>query len=264
MIAGGFVSGSPLATCHGEAVPQLALAADLTLHYEEYDYEEYHYADPWSDHGTFVLLHGFAESAAVWFAWTPQLARHHRVLAIDLRGFGRSSVPADALGYPWSTAGFSLDIVGLLDALGAGPAHVVGARMGAAVGMQIAVDRPDLLASLSWVSGLARREDVRGLATGDEVVSIDVFAQRIHSQGLAAWCARTGRTPLGTAAPEPQPAFWSELMAESDEEVFIAMMRAARRLDLFDALGRIRVPALSSPARTAPCRQSPPRVNGNV
>ena len=192
------MSGSLSATCPGEAVPQLTVAADLTLHYEDHDY-----ADPWSPHGTFLLLHGFAESAAVWFGWVPHLARSHRVLAPDLRGFGRSSVPADPLGYPWSAAGFAADVAVLVDALGAGPVHLVGARVGAAVGMQLAADRPDLVASLSVVSGLARGEDVRGLATGEGVVPIDDFAERIRGEGLAAWFARTGRASGSDRARGP-------------------------------------------------------------
>jgi pimeloyl-ACP methyl ester carboxylesterase len=40
-----------------------------------------------------VLLHGRGHAASMWFSLLPQLARGHRVLAVDLPGFGCSSEP---------------------------------------------------------------------------------------------------------------------------------------------------------------------------
>ena len=40
-----------------------------------------------------VLLHGFPETHACWHRIAPQLARTHRVVCMDLRGYGWSSVP---------------------------------------------------------------------------------------------------------------------------------------------------------------------------
>lgn len=42
-----------------------------------------------------LLLHGFATSSYTWHAILPELAQHHRVIAIDLRGFGASDKPID-------------------------------------------------------------------------------------------------------------------------------------------------------------------------
>ncbi len=42
-----------------------------------------------------VLLHGFGTSSFTWQAILPELAKHHRVLAVDLRGFGASDKPLD-------------------------------------------------------------------------------------------------------------------------------------------------------------------------
>jgi 3-oxoadipate enol-lactonase len=220
-------------------VPEVTVEPGLTLHYEEDDF-----ADPWRPHNTFVLLHGFAESSAAWFAWVPHLARRFRVVRPDLRGFGRSSVPEAPLDYPWSVAGFAEDIVALLDALETTRVHLVGARVGAPIAMQIAADHPDRVGSLSLISGLARGADVRGLDTGGEVVALESFAERIRKDGLGAWFERSGRARLGTAASKAQLAYWNRLMARSDPEVCTAMMRAAARLDITDSLGRIQVPTL--------------------
>jgi len=43
----------------------------------------------------FVLLHGFGASAFTWHAILPSLAECHRVIALDLKGFGESGKPDD-------------------------------------------------------------------------------------------------------------------------------------------------------------------------
>lgn len=44
-----------------------------------------------------LLLHGYAQSAHMWKAAMPELAKHFTVIAPDLPGFGQSSIPADGL-----------------------------------------------------------------------------------------------------------------------------------------------------------------------
>jgi pimeloyl-ACP methyl ester carboxylesterase len=42
-----------------------------------------------------LLLHGFATSGYTWHDIVPELAKNHRVIALDLRGFGASDKPID-------------------------------------------------------------------------------------------------------------------------------------------------------------------------
>ena len=168
-------------------MPELTVSSELTIHYEDDDF-----SDLWRPRETFLLLHGFAESSAAWFAWVPHLARRFRVLRPDLRGFGRSSVPECAADYSWSVAGFARDAVALLDQLEVSRVHLVGARVGAPIAMQIAADHGDRVRSLSLISGLVRGGDVQGLDTGREVVSLHAFAERIRHDGLAAWFGSQG------------------------------------------------------------------------
>jgi 3-oxoadipate enol-lactonase len=220
-------------------MPTHQVKPDLLVHYEDDDF-----ADPWEGHETFVLLHGFAESSAAWYAWVPELARHYRVVRPDLRGFGRSTVPDDPAGFPWSVGGFADDVIALLDALDLERVHLIGARVGAPIAIQLAADHPDRVRSLSLVSGLARGEDVRGLRAGNEVVALSSFSDQIRLEGLEAWFARSGRARLGSGPTDAQVGFWSRLMARSDPEVCIAMMKVAPRLDVLEELARIQAPTL--------------------
>ena len=68
-------------------------------------------------------------------------AAGYRALAVDMRGYGRSSAPADsAASTPFHTVG---DLVGLLDALHLPTVTIVGHDFGANVAWNAALLRPD-------------------------------------------------------------------------------------------------------------------------
>src|SRR5207244_3196530 len=46
-----------------------------------------------SEKPTVVMIHGFASSLETWTAVTPAVARTHRVIALDLKGFGWTDRP---------------------------------------------------------------------------------------------------------------------------------------------------------------------------
>src|SRR5919107_5008791 len=88
-----------------------------------------------------VLLHGFPES---WYSWRHQLgaladAGFH-VVAPDQRGYGGTTRPEAIEKY--TLLDLVGDVVGLIDALGAGKAIVVGHDWGAPVAWHTALLRP--------------------------------------------------------------------------------------------------------------------------
>jgi epoxide hydrolase A/B len=89
-----------------------------------------------------VLCHGFPES---WYSWRHQLealaeAGYHAV-APDMRGYGQTDQP-DAIDQ-YTLFHLVGDMVGLLDALGAESAAIVGHDWGAPVAWHAALLRPD-------------------------------------------------------------------------------------------------------------------------
>ncbi len=98
-----------------------------------------------------VLCHGFPELAFSWRAQVPALrSAGYRVLAPDMRGFGRSSVPEGVEAYDVAT--LCEDMCGLLDATGGESAIFVGHDWGANVVWQLAVLHP---ARVRAVAGLS-------------------------------------------------------------------------------------------------------------
>ena len=106
------------------------------------------------DHGSgtpVLLIHGWPDSAHLWRHQVPFLTGHgFRVIAPDMRGFGRSSRPAEVADYALANA--VADMAGVLDALGIEAAHVVGHDFGAAVAWLTAMFLPDRVRKLTVLS----------------------------------------------------------------------------------------------------------------
>jgi pimeloyl-ACP methyl ester carboxylesterase len=97
-----------------------------------------------------VLIHGFTRSLDDWKGIGDSLALDHRVIAFDVRGFGKSTRLSDPARLGGEMAG---DVVRLLDHLGIRRAHLAGHSMGAAIAAKVATRFPDRVASLSLVAG---------------------------------------------------------------------------------------------------------------
>ncbi len=92
----------------------------------------------WGEGPPVVLIHGFGESLESWHqrGVVRVLSPHFRVIALDVRGHGRSGKPHDPQSYGAALSG---DVARLLRHLGTAKAHVVGYSMGALVALDFAV-----------------------------------------------------------------------------------------------------------------------------
>jgi pimeloyl-ACP methyl ester carboxylesterase len=97
-----------------------------------------------------VLLHGFPQHWYAWRAVIAALAQDHRVVAVDLPGFGWS----DPAAHGYSTAERARDTIALLDELGIGKADLVGHDWGAWLAFRLALDAPDRVRRLVSISEL--------------------------------------------------------------------------------------------------------------
>lgn len=96
-----------------------------------------------------LLLHGFSMWSEIWIdnGVAKALCRY-RVLLPDVMGHGRSGRPHDAASYG---ARLTLDVVNLLDLEGIVAAHVIGFSMGAEIGLRLAAEHPERVASLLMI-----------------------------------------------------------------------------------------------------------------
>lgn len=142
---------------------------DIDIHYQITDF-----TDPWTKPETILLHHGFARNLRFWYRWVPLLCRDYRVLTMDSRGCGKTTVMPE--GYPYSLDELGDDAVGLLDALDIDRVHWGAEASGGIVGINVAVRHPQRIASLTLCNTPIKlpqttndsfvEEDVRKYGTG--------------------------------------------------------------------------------------------------
>lgn len=96
-----------------------------------------------------VLLHGFPQTHVMWHKIAPALAKTHRVIAMDLRGYGWSTAPrSDERHETYSKREMAKDVIRVIDELGYTRFSLVGHDRGARVAYRLALDHPGRLTKL--------------------------------------------------------------------------------------------------------------------
>jgi haloacetate dehalogenase len=102
-----------------------------------------------------VLLHGHPRTHTTWYAVAATLAQRHFVVAPDLRGYGRSTLPPDEPDHVQSSKrAMANDVLRLMARLGHRSFAVVGHDRGSLVAFRLAMDRPDVVTKLVVMDGL--------------------------------------------------------------------------------------------------------------
>ena len=110
---------------------------------------QFHFRD-WEGHGrAMLLLHGLASHAGIWNLVAPILARHARVVALDLRGHGGSDKPDG--GYDFDTV--TQDVMRFCRVLGLRKPLIAGHSWGGNMALHCAANYPSEVSGLVMVDG---------------------------------------------------------------------------------------------------------------
>lgn len=102
-----------------------------------------------------LMLHGAMMNIASSFGeMIPELVKSHPVIGVEQQGHGHTPLNEA----PISLESMRLDTLGVLDALSVDRAHVVGFSAGGILGLELAVNAPDRVASLTAISASAGPE----------------------------------------------------------------------------------------------------------
>jgi pimeloyl-ACP methyl ester carboxylesterase len=101
-----------------------------------------------------VFIHGLSGCWQNWLENIPHMARRHRVVALDLAGFGESELPQEEISIP----GYGRFVDAFLGEIGVERAALVGNSMGGFIAAEIAISHPSRVEKLVLVSaaGLVR------------------------------------------------------------------------------------------------------------
>ncbi len=98
-----------------------------------------------------LLLHGFASALETWATVTPELERHHRVISLDLKGFGWTDRPEGDYS-PMAQAAL---VRGVLDQLGVKDFDLIAHSWGSSVALALALQAPERVQKIAlydaWV-----------------------------------------------------------------------------------------------------------------
>jgi pimeloyl-ACP methyl ester carboxylesterase len=183
-----------------------------------------------------VFLHSLGGSAADWSAEMDALSSDHRVISVDLPGFGAAPVPATGT----TLAAYADEVLDVLNGLGVAAATLVGLSMGGMVALQAAVRRPDRVAGLVLCSTTARVDDAVKAILGS-------CGDAIAAAGMAAFADGMVQqifSPQMLLEPTPQAAAYIANLRASEPAGFISAASAIAGHDVEARLGELSCPAL--------------------
>lgn len=129
--------------------------------------------DTGSGDTTYLLVHGIGVSSRYFERLIPVLARHARVVAVDLPGFGKNPKPGRAM----SVEDFAESVAVVVDGLGLAGCVVVGHSMGTQVATRLALIRPDAVSAVALMGPVMDPRD-RGPFRAAALLAVDTIGER--------------------------------------------------------------------------------------
>lgn len=233
---------------------RINVAPDVQLHCHLDDA----YTDPWSTPDDVLMIHGIAEDGRIWAPWAPHLARRHRVLRPDLRGYGQSS-PLPEAG-EFSIKGWADDLEALMDTLGSRRVHLVATKLGAQIAFELAQRGNPRIVSMTLAGMLPSPSKALG-------PWLDEWVALVEEHGVAAWVNATMAGRMADALSPAALAWWTALMSAAPARTVAASLRMLPHLHGPSAPESVTCPTLfivagdSAPAANAGYSQRPAQAD---
>ena len=185
-----------------------------------------------------LFVHGLGSSVRDWENQVPFFSGRYRVVALDLRGHGRSDKPPG----PYSCPLFAKDIAALVMSLEIGPVHVVGLSLGGFVACQLVVDHPELVRTLTMINsvpGLPRDRFRDRLRIASTLALRRFIVRRFGMRALGRFLSTKlfPRTDQKVLRQE-----FIERWAENDREAYLSSLASVSEWSLENQLDAIRCP----------------------
>lgn len=208
-------------------MPFIQIDDQLNMFYEDQDF-----SPPWESSEVILMHHGNAKNSKFWFGWLPILSQHYRVIRVDARGFGLSSVPDP--GFEWSLEQFAEDSKTLLEKLNVSKIHFIGETIGGSIGMVFAELFPQMTQSLTICTS---PYNFAAVDTYKE------YKQLVSSDGVRAWVEKTSGQRLPSSA-SAHNEWYVEQMSRTSKQVVVETLSYLATVDLTDRLANIQCPSL--------------------
>jgi len=134
----------------GDLELPIAKVNDMEMYYELTDF-----TNPWEEPNALVLVHGYIANSRFWFPQVPVFCREFKVITVDNRGYGRTTIPQE--GFTVRTMASDLKV--LLDKLKVDKAYILGHCSGGCITQQFALDYPEKVKGLVLFSTFSQALD---------------------------------------------------------------------------------------------------------
>ena len=216
-------------------MPIVRIAEGFSLHCAVDDY-----LWPWEVRTPVLMMHGFARNATFWNRWVPAIAESRRIFRPDLLGCGASEAPAQS--YRFTPEKIRAEILAVFEAISLRRVHWVGESSGGIIGLLLAAEHPERIASLVLCNTPTRiSDDIK------EIYSLDrqSTAAAIRAYGTGEWCRRTLGYRLDLEhAPEALREWCIAEMDKTRPDIAAALHECFEAIDTKPLLPVIKAPVL--------------------
>lgn len=181
-----------------------------------------------------LFHHGIGASAGIWRGWFPALADAHPLVSFDMRGYGRSHIPA--ADFKWSLEQMVEDLLAVADAAGLPRFHLVGESIGGTVALAAALAEPQRIATLTVSNGAH---------LGASIQRVEAWRRQLDEGGVKAWSDAFLRDRFHDDALSPEQRAWFAAQQEKwPQESILNALRVLIGTDLSPRLKDIVQPTL--------------------
>ncbi len=190
-------------------------------------YEESGHGEP------LIFLHGFGWDMRQWKRQIEHFSSKYRVIALDARGHGKSSLPPGKV----EPSAFWQDVVAVMEHLNIPKAVICGSSMGGHVALQVAINASERVESLVLIGAICTNRFNRYERI---VVPINRFCQRIMPM---SWIAGSIAAVMGKSGPE-EKQYIREVVGNINHSVYNRTWKATTDLESRDGLSKVICPTL--------------------
>ncbi|HWB47806.1 MAG TPA: alpha/beta hydrolase [Stellaceae bacterium] len=192
-------------------------------------------AAPWvREPATLLFHHGIGAVSGIWADWVHALADHYRIVRFDMRGYGRSDIPA--ADFPWSIDLLADDMLAVADAAGAERFHFVGESIGGTIGLYTALKHPARFLSLT-MSNAGH--------VGSSIQRVESWRRTMDERGMNGWSDDFMADRFHPGALSPERWDWyARQQAADDRHAVLNALAVLVGMDLSADLPKVRPPVL--------------------
>ena len=212
---------------------RIAVEPGLELNCEVDDY-----LWPWMKPTPVLMHHGWARNASFWRRWVPVLAESRRVYRPEVRGCGKSDLPAR--NFQPSPVSLVRDVIRVMDALELEKVHWVGESSGSLIGIYLADKHPTRLASLTLCNPPVIVREV------GNAVALDAAspAEAVMKLGTAEFCRRTIESRIDLKRAGDLQEWYIAEMGKTPDFVAASLLDCFFTIDTRHILRSVSIPVL--------------------